>query len=484
MDMKITVKVKGEEIQVDPHLLFQRLVTAGNRSCDLSDVFKHELCSFPTALFDSKTVMRLANKSSLANALWTTLSAEFSRPNTEEVRYVLDGGALLHRIPWTKGNTWSSICGQYAHYVKTRYPEVTVVFDGYTDGATTKDCTHARTSSQGIGAKVNFKSNMPLQMKKEDFLSNKDNKQQFVNMLGDCLKSDGNHVRHASGDADVLIVPTAIESAQHHDTVLIGEDTDLLVLLFHHIKDAKNKVFFTTEPKKMSLKPTKCWDITTARSLLGPSLCEHLLFLHAVSGCDTTSRLYGVGKQAVLTKARKDDFLIQQARVFMDQTSSKEEIVKAGERAVVHLYNGKPHESVDVLRLQKFHDKARSSVAVVQPHALPPTSAAVKYHSLRVYLQVQTWMSNTCTLSPDQWGWKSVQGKLVPVLTDLPPAPQELLDIVRCNCKSGCNTARCTCLKNGLECSMACGDCKGVCENCSVFPSDVMEEDVDDESLL
>ncbi|KAK6178790.1 hypothetical protein SNE40_011297 [Patella caerulea] len=112
MDMKITVKVKGAEIQVDPHLLFQRLVTAGNRSCDLSDVYKHELCSFPMALFDSKTVMRLANKSSLANALWTTLSAEFSRPNNEEVRYVLDGGALLHRIPWTKGNTWSSICGQ------------------------------------------------------------------------------------------------------------------------------------------------------------------------------------------------------------------------------------------------------------------------------------------------------------------------------------------------------------------------------------
>ncbi|KAK6178791.1 hypothetical protein SNE40_011298 [Patella caerulea] len=299
---------------------------------------------------------------------------------------------------------------------------------------------------------------MPLQMKKEDFLSNKDNKQQFVNMLGDCLKSDGNNVRHASGDADVLIVLTAIESPQHHDTVLIVEDTDLLVLLFHHIKDAKNKVFFTTEPKKMSLKPIKCWDITTARSLLGPSLCEHLLFLHAVSGCDTTSRLYGVGKQAVLTKARKDAFLIQQARVFMDLTSSKEEIVKAVERAVVHLYNGKPHESVDVLRLQKFH-------------------------SLCVYLQVQTWMSNTCALSPDQWGWKSVQGKLVPVLTDLPPAPQELLDIVRCNCKSGCNTARCTCLKNGLECSMACGDCKGVCENCSVFPSDVMEED-DSDSLL
>lgn len=483
MDVKSTVKVKGEEIQVDPQLLFQRLVTAGNKSCDLSDVFKHELCSFPTALFDSKTVMRLANKSSLANAIWTSLTVESTRPNKEEVKYVLDGGALLHRIPWTKGNTWSDICSQYVHYVKSRYADATVVFDGYSEGASTKDCTHARRTSRCMGASVNFTSNMPLQMKKEDFLSNKENKQRFVNMLGDCLEDDGIKVRHASGDADVLIVLTAIESAQHHDTVLIGEDTDLLILLLHHIKDAKNNVFFRSEPRKMSLKPTRCWDIKTARSLLGPPLCDHLIFLHAISGCDTTSRLYGVGKQAVLTKSRKDNFLLQLASVFMDQTSSREEIIKAGETAVVCLYNGNPNESVDMLRLRKFHEKARSSVAVVQPHALPPSSAAVKYHSLRVYLQVQTWMSNACSLSPEEWGWKSVQGKMVPVLTDLPPAPQELLDIVRCNCKSGCNTARCTCRKNGLECSMACGDCKGMCDNCSLVPPDV-EEDNDEETFI
>jgi hypothetical protein len=34
------------------------------------------------------------------------------------------------------------------------------------------------------------------------------------------------------------------------------------------------------------------------------------------------------------------------------------------------------------------------SKTFVDPQALPPTSSAAKYHSMRVYLQVQQWMGN------------------------------------------------------------------------------------------
>ena len=95
----------------------------------------------------------------------------------------------------------------------------------------------------------------------------------------------------------------------------------------------------------------------------------------------------------------------------------------------------------------------------LQPENLPPTSSAASFHSLRVYLQVQEWKQNQ--LRPQDWGWRLSDGRLLPILTDRPPAHQSLLEMIRSNCRTYCNTQRCSCKKHGLECSSACEVCKG-----------------------
>ena len=45
------------------------------------------------------------------------------------------------------------------------------------------------------------------------------------------------------------------------------------------------------------------------------------------------------------------------------------------------------------------------SVTFVQVHTLSPTSAAVKYHSMGVYLQVQQWLEVDCEMNPEDWRW-------------------------------------------------------------------------------
>jgi hypothetical protein len=75
----------------------------------------------------------------------------------------------------------------------------------------------------------------------------------------------------------------------------------------------------------------------------------------------------------------------------MRGTSSKEEVIKAGGQDLVGLYNCHFGEDVNKLRLCRFCDKTMSSTATVQPHSLPPTASATKYHSLRIYHQIQTW---------------------------------------------------------------------------------------------
>jgi len=59
----------------------------------------------------------------------------------------------------------------------------------------------------------------------------------------------------------------------------------------------------------------------------------------------------------------------------------------AGENALVCLYNGQPGETLDTLRLQRFC-QVSTSIVIVEPRPLPPTSASAKQHCLRVYVQV------------------------------------------------------------------------------------------------
>ena len=82
--------------------------------------------------------------------------------------------------------------------------------------------------------------------------------------------------------------------------VLVGDDTDLLVLLLHHAGHQNRKIFFALEPKKNS--KSRIWDIGEIQRSLGSYVRRQLLFSHAMLGCDTTSRLHGIGKASLLKK--------------------------------------------------------------------------------------------------------------------------------------------------------------------------------------
>ena len=75
------------------------------------------------------------------------LQIHYANPNAasipDNVRYVLDGGALLHRIPWSRGASFESILETYSKYAATNYGKAVIVFDGYKE-FTTKDMTHKR----------------------------------------------------------------------------------------------------------------------------------------------------------------------------------------------------------------------------------------------------------------------------------------------------------------------------------------------------
>ena len=476
---KSTVKMQGESIQVDPQPLFQRLVAAARGMFeDPSVIFEYELCSYPSAIFESSVLLRAANKASLGEAMWNLGECGFDG-TLGNVKYVLDGGSLLQRVPWPRGASFDAICKIYTDYVRKKYLDVTVVFDGYEEGPSTKDNTHIRRYGGRVGPEVRFNGKMILQSRKDQFLANGINKQRFINHLSEKLNQVGCSTVQANGDADLLIVQTAVSCTASKPTVVIGEDTDLLVLLCFHGDMDGCDLYFHSEVKSTG-KKQRIWDIKSTKNRLGLDTCKLLPVVHAISGCHTTSRLFGVGKSNALKRLTNDRFT-RQARIFLDENATKDDVIQAGENALLVLYKGNTGEGLNSLRYRRFHEKVSSKASAVELHQLPPTSNAAKFQSLRVYVQVQNWIGNDSRHNPEDWGWTNKNGKLFPITTSLPAAPAKLLEVVKCSCKASCDTRRCTCRKNNLQCSTACGECHGTsCSNAAdIHIDDIVElEDV------
>ena len=219
-------------------------------------------------------------------------------------------------------------------------------------------------------------------------------------------------------------------------------------------------------------KQTIC--ITELKKNLDPVLVESLLFLHAISGCDTTSRPYGIGKSTVLTKYNT---LQHSATTFMSPLSSKQDIEKAGEEALLVKYGCTSSPNLNAARVVKFQLKVATSAGYVSPEKLPPTCDVAVFHSLRTYHQVQEWRGNST--NPVDWGWVKSGIGLVPIRMEKAAAPESLIKIIRCNCGGNCKKKTCTCRKNGINCTPACGNCKGItCSNTNITSETLEDDDV------
>ena len=85
------------------------------------------------------------------------------------------------------------------------------------------------------------------------------------------------------------------------------------------------------------------------------------------------------------------------------------------------------------------------------------------------------WTHENHLLQPTDWGWRLDNSRLVPFATEYPPAPANLLNIIRCKCKTNCDSRRCSCRKHGLDCSVACTECRG--QSCSNSQMVIPEDD-------
>lgn len=168
-----------------------------------------------------------------------------------------------------------------------------------------------------------------------------------------------------------------------------------------------------------------------------------------------------MGKLKFLKNLEKHPELASGTALFLNKRVDPALLAVIGERFFISLYGGKKDDnSLDSLRYKRFAKSVTKNTFNLS--SLLPTQDAARFHSFRVYNQVQSWLGNYN--DPEDWGWKKYGQILMPVQSSKPPAPPEILNLIFCRCKGNCG-AMCGCRKAGLKCSAVCFHCSG--ETCS-----------------
>ena len=199
---------------------------------------------------------------------------------------VIDEGWLVHQVSWCEGKTFGDVALSYLAFVKcvstpALDKTVVVVFDGYVSSST-KDHEHRRRSKICC-PDLEITSRTVIQFKKAKLLSNSNNKSQLIDLLCDVFTSNAIQVRRSEDDADTLIVKTAIEYSEHGAVDVKADDTDVLMILLHHVQAMTSPIYLTSSERT--------FDIKSLSQKLSHEEKRYFLVSFCFSGCDTVSSI-------------------------------------------------------------------------------------------------------------------------------------------------------------------------------------------------
>ena len=462
-----TVQVRNYDAEINSNVLFLRLSCVMTQHADLKNYLQYEFGNKPPALFE-KGVMRKNVKSVLATAL-----KETTNPVTYDIpdpQYIVDGGYLLHAAQWKESTGWKDgistyqqVLASYSEYLRKYVSRNSiVVFDGYSqNGMSTKFAEQQRRTTPNCAHTTLFELEHIVGDSQNNFLANRQNKARLISMLIEHLGKENIRCVQSQSDADYLITEIVLSAsrAQENPVILLGNDTDLLAMLLHKVR--QNMQIY------MKFSANSIYRIQDIQENSASIVHKNILFLHAFSGCDTVSSFFQYGKRKVLKMIQesKDDW--DCLDIFLKTDPDKEELEKVGEKFILKLYGAKTCSSLDEFRYLKYMQRvSRKSItsADFQLESLPPTSAAAKFHTFRAYHTIQQWLGTE--LNPLEWGWEQKGRSLQLIGTDRVPAPKNVMEITSCGCKVACNPKTCKCRKADLLCTAMCTSCAGqTCDN-------------------
>ena len=187
---------------------------------------------------------------------------------------------------------------------------------------------------------------------------------------------------------------------------------------------------------------------------------------HAFTGTDNVGRFSGIGKTKWFQQYIKADSDIAKALLTLPTDGElTQDVTDAIAAFVCSVYSprGIHITSIPDLRWHLFCKRLAES------SALPPTVGALEQHVKRVRVQSRVWhqasIMQQTLFEPLEFGYcQDAKGQPEPITTSIPPAPQSITELVKCQCRTNCTSQRCSCKRQNLTCTDLCS-CSDECEN-------------------
>jgi len=277
-------------------------------------------------------------------------------------------------------------------------------------------------------------------------------------------------------EADTLMISLAAAASQRcpeAQLVFFTPDTDVLVLAIAAYDKLCKNTSMTMVSGTVEVGPI--W------RALGREKAAALPIFHAFTGADNIGRFSGVGKTRWFQhyiKAERD--VVSALMKLPEDGDLTHEVLETLASFVCLAYcpKGIQIASIPDLRWHLFCKNLAES------NKLPPTTGALEEHIERVRVQSRVWCQATVMwqqqFDPLKHGYhQDEKGHILPITTKVLPAPQAIVELVRCQCKANCSTQRCSCRRNDLTCTDLCL-CGTDCENDADYIVGYETQDSDD----
>ena len=137
------------------------------------------------------------------------------------------------------------------------------------------------------------------------------------------------------------------------------------------------------------------------------------------------------------------------------------------------LYNGNPNESLNILKYKRL-PPAWLMFSLMFSHQLLLHQNFIASGYLTRFVNGKAVSCYQMNGVGRKLIWAGCQ------FQQMCPQHQKSFKVIRCNCNTNCRIQRCSCKKHGMNCSHACGNCKGsVCQNASLFDVSDDEEPIE-----
>lgn len=489
----------------DDRSLFARLLVVGRsrQEIDLKETIgKYEFSVNPRSLFNIDGSLRLCKtKSKLTHILElsgkTVLSdntntvKQYSSSSQAEYKIcIVDGMAIMQEMGKPQYIfTASDLCNHFLKIVEqqsTGFQEIHIIFDRYDIVPSLKqqirdmrvnksniisynisgDVNIEKISLQNLLSSIVTKQNLCNYFASQIIKLKKSSDNVFVTTCKDiCLSNrlDFSHLNSNQEEADTRIILHAIDATNRNAThiSILCSDTDVLVLALYHFNQLCHNTYLVmgTGSKR---RPVYLAQI--CRSL--PSkIIQGLPAFHALTGCDFTGTFFGKSKQSCWKIYLKcSDAILQSFANFGTTYNIFTEDFANLEDFVCKIYA--PNSSISMVKDLRWYLFAKHQLT---DEKLPPTNTALREMVQRANYICMMWKK--CNdpfpnlLSPHGQGWILQHNKYVAIGTTQPAAPQFLIDLVKCSCKTGCISNHCSCRANNLTCTEMCENCDVNCEN-------------------